>query len=45
VLEIEPVSLLLLSVKREENDMQTAENINLALDCTLICNERVKAGT
>jgi len=45
VLEKEPVFVLLLSAKREEIDMQTAENINLALDFMLICNERLKAGT
>ena len=41
----EPVFLLFLSAKPEENDTQTAENINLALDFMLIRNERLKAGT
>lgn len=37
--------LLLLSAQREENEMETAENIKLALDFMLICNERLKAAT
>ena len=41
----ESVFLLFLSAKPEENDTQTAENINLALDFMLIRNERLKAGT
>jgi len=45
VLEKEPGFLLFLSAKREENDIQTAQNINFALDFMLICYERLKAGT